>query len=49
MIYKRCSMKHLMVYNHTGNGIKTDGAQSLSDMLKVNTTLKVLDLGCLIV
>ena len=32
-----------------GNGIKTDGAQSLGEMLKVNTTLKVLDLGCLTV
>ena len=42
-------MKHLMVYNHAGNGIKTDGAQSLSEMLKVNTTLTLLDLGCLIV
>ena len=30
----------------TGNGIGAEGAKSLSEMLKVNTTLTGLDLTC---
>ena len=30
----------------TGNGIRDEGAKSLSEMLKVNNTLTSLNLGC---
>ena len=30
----------------TGNGIEDEGAKAMSEMLKVNTTLTLLDLGC---
>ena len=29
-----------------GNEIRNEGAKALSEMLKVNTTLRWLDLGC---
>ena len=30
----------------TGNGIGDEGAKAMSEMLKVNSTLTELDLGC---
>ena len=30
----------------TGNGIGDEGAEAMSEMLKVNTTLTSLNLGC---
>ena len=30
----------------TGNGIGDEGAKSMSEMMKVNTTLTSLDLSC---
>ena len=30
----------------TGNGIGDEGAKAMSEMLKVNTTLTTLNLGC---
>ena len=30
----------------TGNNIRDEGAKSMSEMLKSNTTLTSLDLGC---